>query len=104
MSVECRLTCRAAIAFSFFFRFRYNPAAMFEQPVTRQNLSLDVLRSRALPLLLLLPLLFIAACSLPHLGSSCRPHPLEGRVSSDRYCILVRPRFSWESNGQRGYL
>ena len=54
--------------FFFFFRFRYNPAAMFEQPVTRQNLSLDVLRSRALPLLLLLPLLFIAACSLPPSG------------------------------------
>jgi peptidoglycan lytic transglycosylase len=39
--------------------------SMFEQPLTRQNLSRDVQRSRALPLLLLLPLLFIAACSLP---------------------------------------
>ena len=60
--------------FFFFFRFRYNPAAMFEQPVTRQNLSLDVLRSRALPLLLLLPLLLSPLAPYPHQESSCRPH------------------------------
>ena len=38
---------------------------MFEEPAPRQSLSLDLLGSRALPRLSLLPLLFLAACSLP---------------------------------------
>ena len=65
---------------------------MFKQPVTRQNLSLDVLRSRALPLLFLLPLLLlIAASACTHLESSYRPLPgSRGCVSSDRYRISVR--------------
>ena len=52
--------------FFFFFRSAIIRRPCSRQPVTRQNLSLDVLRSRALPLLLLLPLLFIAACPYPH--------------------------------------
>jgi rare lipoprotein A len=67
---------------------------MFEQPVTRQNLSLDVLRSRALLLLLLLPLLFLAACSVPPSRVKLPPSPaFEGRISQTGIASWYGPGF-----------
>jgi peptidoglycan lytic transglycosylase len=68
--------------------------SMFEQPVTRQNLSLDVLRSRALLLLLLLPLLFLAACSVPPSRVKLPPSPaFEGRISQTGIASWYGPGF-----------
>ena len=68
--------------------------SMLEQPVTRKNLSLDVLRSRALLLLLLLPLLFLAACSVPPSRVKLPPSPaFEGRISQTGIASWYGPGF-----------
>ena len=67
---------------------------MFEEPAPRQSLSLDLLGSRALPRLFLLPLLFLAACSLPPSKVQLTPSPAsEGRVSQTGIASWYGPGF-----------
>ena len=67
---------------------------MFEEPAPRQSLSLDLLGSRALPRLSLLPLLFLAACSLPPSKVKLAPSlASEGPVSQTGIASWYGPGF-----------
>lgn len=67
---------------------------MFEEPIPRQSLSLDLLGSRALPRLFLPSLLFLAACSLPPSKVQLTPSPAsDGRVSQTGIASWYGPGF-----------
>jgi len=67
---------------------------MFEESAPRQSLSLDLLGSRALPRLSLLPLLFLAACSLPPSKVKLAPSlASEGRVNQTGIASWYGPGF-----------
>jgi rare lipoprotein A len=67
---------------------------MFEKPATRQNLSLNVPRSRPLLRLCLPPLLLLAACSLPPSRVQLPPSPLsEDRISQTGIASWYGPGF-----------
>jgi rare lipoprotein A len=67
---------------------------MFEKPATRHNLSLNVPRSRPLPLLCIPPLLLLAACSLPPSRVKLPPSPIsEDRISQTGIASWYGPGF-----------
>jgi peptidoglycan lytic transglycosylase len=67
---------------------------MFEKPATRQNLSLNVPRSRPLLRLCLPPLLLLAACSLPPSRVKLPPSPIsEDRISQTGIASWYGPGF-----------
>jgi rare lipoprotein A len=86
------------VASDHFFSFSSASAiirrSMFEKPATRQNLSLNVPRSRPLPLLCIPPLLLLAACSLPPSRVKLPPSPIsEDRISQTGIASWYGPGF-----------
>src|SRR5215468_12543123 len=82
----------------FFFPFSSASAiirrSVFEEPVIRQSLSFNMLRSRVLTRLFLSPLLFLVACSIPPSRVKLPPSPAsESRISQTGIASWYGPGF-----------